>query len=254
MKKIIIGTVVLTMSSLMANADVVISSSGVNASTIDLSVVNNAGTPEANSAVSPNTISNDDGTAFSGGSLSTGVDGAFFTFTLDAYSGHDYTTASGAANYNTYIDGLVGNGSNVNVRGWTTGGIGSNDADDPANNGFRFDAGQGTRFELSGMTAGHTVNLSQIALGGFAGSEVADIFLYDADGDTTHFQFSDTSGDTVSLDFTMEVGDFFTVANDAGNNYHVESFTADLIPEPATLGLVVAFGGGILFIRRRMMM
>ena len=33
----------------------------------------------------------------------------------------------------------------------------------------------------------------------------------------------------------------------------MSSITYDVIPEPATMGLVAVFGGGILFMRRRLM-
>ncbi|WP_168433489.1 PEP-CTERM sorting domain-containing protein [Pontiella sulfatireligans] len=39
----------------------------------------------------------------------------------------------------------------------------------------------------------------------------------------------------------------------AGSTVSINEMGLDVIPEPATLGLIVAFGGGILFIRRRFM-
>ena len=58
---------------------------------------------------------------------------------------------------------------------------------------------------------------------------------------------------TVTFDFTLTI--------DAGNNNLGRANTMDnvvltgtAIPEPATLGMVALFGGGILFIRRKLMM
>ena len=34
---------------------------------------------------------------------------------------------------------------------------------------------------------------------------------------------------------------------------YIDDVTVSAIPEPATLGMVAAFGGGILFIRRKLM-
>lgn len=48
---------------------------------------------------------------------------------------------------------------------------------------------------------------------------------------------------------------FFNTAANAGKTFTIDKITyaTDVIPEPATLGLLGAFGGGILFIRRRFM-
>jgi len=40
----------------------------------------------------------------------------------------------------------------------------------------------------------------------------------------------------------------------AGGQVAIDNISVSVIPEPATLGLVAAFGGGIIFIRRRIMM
>lgn len=44
-----------------------------------------------------------------------------------------------------------------------------------------------------------------------------------------------------------------TIAAHNGSNFGVREFSATAIPEPATLGMLGIFGGGILFIRRRFM-
>jgi hypothetical protein len=48
-------------------------------------------------------------------------------------------------------------------------------------------------------------------------------------------------------------GTFTIYADERSDNPILNGITIDVIPEPATLGLISAFGGGILFIRRRLM-
>ena len=259
MKKISIGIMMLTISSLMANADVIVSTDPQSADqgTSQVSVINNAGTPIANTAVVPNHIGNANGSAFSGGSLSTGVNVAFFTFTVDSYRDYATTAATNAASgngYNEYIDGLT----DTSVATWGAGGWGSNDKSIPEAAATRFQLtssnGEGLRFTLSGLSADHEVKISAITMGGFANAETADIIFYDSETDSviSSSQLAASSTNVAAVGFTMTQGDFFTIANGTVNGFYVDNFTADLIPEPTTLGLVAAFGGGILFIRRRM--
>ncbi|VGO23557.1 PEP-CTERM sorting domain-containing protein [Pontiella sulfatireligans] len=75
-----------------------------------------------------------------------------------------------------------------------------------------------------------------------------------------------TSGsiDLVGEGFSLANGDSFIMTTDdlrnnlsaraASAGASVTGMTFEVIPEPATLGLISAFGGGILFIRRRFMM
>jgi hypothetical protein len=53
--------------------------------------------------------------------------------------------------------------------------------------------------------------------------------------------------------FRFKIDDFENTANNSQWDVANGSMTLDVIPEPATLGLVAAFGGGIVFIRRRFM-
>lgn len=65
--------------------------------------------------------------------------------------------------------------------------------------------------------------------------------------------FSVLSADTNSI--ISQLGDVWTIAEN-GVGYEFSESTGVLtvtVPEPATLGLIAAFGGGILFIRRRFM-
>lgn len=57
----------------------------------------------------------------------------------------------------------------------------------------------------------------------------------------------------VALDANT-TGTFTLLATEGGGNPTIGGVTFDVIPEPATLGLVAMFGGGIVFIRRRFML
>jgi hypothetical protein len=64
-----------------------------------------------------------------------------------------------------------------------------------------------------------------------------------------------------SVDFTIEAGDVLNIdfsRNDTTaatySNVGISAVTIAAIPEPATMGLIGCFGGGLLFIRRRFMM
>ncbi len=65
---------------------------------------------------------------------------------------------------------------------------------------------------------------------------------------------------TTTFGLATDAGGFDILTADGfttGNNFTgaaVHRYTLVAVPEPATLGMVVAFGGGILFIRRRFMM
>ncbi|MDF7809458.1 PEP-CTERM sorting domain-containing protein [Pontiellaceae bacterium B12219] len=70
--------------------------------------------------------------------------------------------------------------------------------------------------------------------------------------DATYYSIAfsiDTLGDVLDISFNR---------NDAGgdqySNVGISAVTIAAVPEPATLGLIAACGGGILFIRRRIML
>ena len=81
-------------------------------------------------------------------------------------------------------------------------------------------------------------------------------------GDLTWSAFSEfgVTGGAVAADTTdiQSVGYYSAGSNGTGalnwTGSKVINFEVTAIPEPATLGLVVAMGGGLLFIRRRFMM
>jgi hypothetical protein len=104
--------------------------------------------------------------------------------------------------------------------------------------------------------------------------------LYATDGTTTHQLTTDGSGFDVTKSISMEYDGTDATLSVGGSDYAIASFgaglgsdrvifgmpsgsnygsadytsvTFDAIPEPATFGMVVLFGGAILFIRRKMM-
>jgi len=58
----------------------------------------------------------------------------------------------------------------------------------------------------------------------------------------------------LTLDDVQSVGVWFDQSRNGLTRFRVQDFQLNVIPEPATLGLVAAMGAGILFIRRRFMM
>jgi hypothetical protein len=64
-----------------------------------------------------------------------------------------------------------------------------------------------------------------------------------------------TSIDQIQLivDASNGAWEYGAVAGTATEFVKIDSVSLTQIPEPATLGLIAAFGGGIMFIRRRFM-
>jgi hypothetical protein len=67
----------------------------------------------------------------------------------------------------------------------------------------------------------------------------------------TTYNFTATST-SATLRF-IDQGLVTDATSSAGGDQLIDSVSITAIPEPATLGLITAFGGGILFIRRRLM-
>ncbi len=74
---------------------------------------------------------------------------------------------------------------------------------------------------------------------------------------------ADSAWTTISLAAGVDLGttgyDYYTwrigsVDKLAGDTFAFDNLTVVAVPEPATLGMVAIFGGGILFIRRKLMM
>ena len=111
---------------------------------------------------------------------------------------------------------------------------------------FNLDAGGSTRMDASGDYNGLGINLQNStveidAIAGFNGTV----------GSTYDLMWTASGFDTTGLTLSNLCGtefDWDIVSKDGG-----EVFQVTVIPEPGTLGLVVAMGGGLLFIRRKFM-
>ncbi len=91
---------------------------------------------------------------------------------------------------------------------------------------------------------------------GGGGAESQFLAYYTGDSSTITFGAGVTDGgtNTFATALALNNGDRFGIAwNDEGNAVNrsrLETMDINVIPEPATLGLLAACGGGILFIRR----
>jgi hypothetical protein len=83
-----------------------------------------------------------------------------------------------------------------------------------------------------------------------------DFFYEQSSGDIQRFNTTFADNPT-AIDYTFSNGDKFGFAYYKDNTEkrgNLGEITFDVIPEPATLGLVATAGIGVLFIRRRLMM
>lgn len=81
----------------------------------------------------------------------------------------------------------------------------------------------------------------------FEGGTAVEVTSLEQVDDTIGMVFFD-----IALDGT--VGSFAIEGQRRSSHTSITGLTFDAIPEPATLGMVAVFGGGILFIRRRLML
>jgi hypothetical protein len=122
--------------------------------------------------------------------------------------------------------------------------------------------GVGTRFRLNltGLAANQEFTLTSYH---FDPNDQSSFFTTSASGSDL-YEFGDADG-VGGIDTSAYAYDF-TLTSDASGNASIDyafasggifvglnGFDLQAVPEPATLGLVAAFGGGILFIRRRFM-
>ena len=132
----------------------------------------------------------------------------------------------------------------------------------------RFNPGEALMltFDTTGLDAGSSLSLLAFTTAQAAAAEFSDVVFYDASsGLATAFAWDeanmDDNTDAPSFGTTViDDGDILVFATGASqlgdtitDGWRVETLTFDVIPEPATLGMVAVFGGAILFIRRRFM-
>jgi hypothetical protein len=102
----------------------------------------------------------------------------------------------------------------------------------------------------TGATVGMKGDANVAALGGETVSFLNSLNLSSADTNSTRtLDFSYTSGADLMVVFQSKSG-----TADKTSWLRLDEVSVTSIPEPATLGLVVSFGMGVIFIRRRLQM
>ncbi len=105
--------------------------------------------------------------------------------------------------------------------------------------------------------AGGTLSANNLIIDNASGDDILD-FLTTGSGGA--MSFANGGADyTATLEGFITAGDIridgaAATVSDFNISYSGTETTITVIPEPATIGLVMAFGGGILFIRRKLMM
>ncbi len=163
--------------------------------------------------------------------------GASGTIRMDVTSLDDVTTPFNPTNW-------TGGGS-AGIIHTTTSGWGVNDSSGNGN----MAAGEALilQFDFSDLTLG---NINDDVVWTGADLAVNGAEIWKLDGGSGSLISSGTniwSGNLVISD-----GDTFALVNGKTTAMRMKSLTVDVIPEPATLGLVTFFGAGILVIRRRL--
>ena len=118
----------------------------------------------------------------------------------------------------------------------------------------QFATGEILWFTVSGLETGNSLKLSSYTLNGGLAKRVD--FYYEQDGGGIQY-FNTRATMPQAIDFTFSNDDKFGFAYyniDTESKGNLGGITFDVIPEPATLGLVASVGIGVLFIRRRLMM
>jgi hypothetical protein len=164
----------------------------------------------------------------------------------------------------TYISGLTGAGLGINGNNWGVIGDGSNFrisplAGDPL-------AGQAVvlEFDTTGLTTGYQLSIESISTynhaNGVTEDSIIDYYVYNTVSDTitdSAVGYDLTANGVWNDGFTINDGDLLIMKMSSANTdidgVGMFDMSFDVIPEPATLGLISAFGGGLLFFRRRFM-
>jgi len=161
----------------------------------------------------------------------------------------------------THAENLYATGDNILVN------QNLNLGDDTGIRGYSLTFTTDTSWDLSNLNvrAGHATNkganqngntdLNYVLSGGTLGADVSGVILqqdYAPEGFLS-LDF-DLTGTTIGAgNYTLEV--YQQNLNNTGGAYAIyDGITLEAIPEPATMGLVAAVGGSLLFIRRRRLM
>jgi hypothetical protein len=191
-----------------------------------------------------------------------GSTSATHTFTVSGLDVAEDSTANDTVTFSYDVASVGGNIAKIT----TYESYGVDGTADPAEN--EIDPGEGLTFDnltatiVFGDATTDTLVVDNAAFTGFmtrwpGGGDVAGTSLTTVDDIAIAWdEGAQDGGGNDTYTFTSEQSDFKVVSS-AGNGFGVDSigatFTLSVIPEPATLGLVAAFGGAVLFIRRRFM-
>lgn len=108
-------------------------------------------------------------------------------------------------------------------------------------------------FGADNLTSGSLVlNDVFFDFGGNA-NDYADYLLYDvSEKSVTQIAWDSKWVSFPAGEYAVDTGDilFMAVGASAGGEFRFAGLTMDVVPEPATLGLMAIFGGGLLFYRR----
>ena len=165
-------------------------------------------------------------------------------FTLNVKAGYDFDSAAP-----TWDTTAPTNGTNSKIH-YESNGMA------PGGGTDMFADGEILWFTVSGLEEGNSLNLSSFTLNGGLAKRVD--FYYEHTSGTDGIQwFNSTATMPNAIDLTFSNDDIFGLAyynTDGGTKGYLSEITFDVIPEPATLGLIASSGIGVLFIRRRLMM
>jgi hypothetical protein len=110
-------------------------------------------------------------------------------------------------------------------------------------------------------TPGSSLVLQELYFSTLTLGDRTDFLIYDASANAVieknwDVKYDNGTVDTVTGSWTLETGDMVVLAvgasNGASDTWRLQTMTLDIIPEPATIGLIAATAGGLIFIRRFM--
>ncbi|VGO23539.1 hypothetical protein [Pontiella sulfatireligans] len=201
---------------------------------------------------------------------------ASITFNFSAASNWNASAAQAnitAGTFGTYISGLTAatvDGGGNSLSGEPIFGFGVDNGDGLGNGSTLEAQGEVLFLEVknSGLSVSQSVLLQQVDFNLMTAGDRTDFLVYNKTDNTITFQEWDmkyngtTAGspidDGVGGSWVLNDGDIVVmgvgVSGGPTEKWRAADFTFDVIPEPATLGMVAACGAGILFIRRRFML